>query len=507
MHKIIECVPNFSEGRRFEVVQALASALTCASGAALLDTSMDPAHNRCVISVAGDPKAVSIGIIAAVGRAMELIDLRSHEGQHPRMGAADVIPLIPISGITMGECIDLSAQLAEEIAQRYGIPIYLYGQSARIPERRDLAVVRSGGFERIRTEIETDPRRRPDFGPCRIHPSAGATAIGARDPLIAFNVYLQSEDIKVAQAIAKKVRFSSGGLQHVKALGFEIRHRKQVQVSMNLTNFAQTPIFTAFDGVCAEAGRLGVSVVSSEIVGLAPQAALDACAGHYLKLEGFSRNQVLENRLNAMLPSGPGLDEFIEDVSAPEAVPGGGSVAALAGALAAALGEMVAGLTEGEYRGGEAGTLAVELHANLAHVTKKLQELMQADSAAYQAVVDARKLPRKTKKQLAARKQAIEVAMRAATAIPLQTARQALSVLRCLQQLMNTGNQDARSDAATGAQLAFAAIKGSQYAVFVNVAGIQDENFARRCRDECLEIASRAKELIQGIDDQLTSVR
>jgi glutamate formiminotransferase / formiminotetrahydrofolate cyclodeaminase len=494
-------VPNFSEGRSPEVVDALAKALTCAPGAVLLDSTMDPAHNRCVISVAGDPAAVKAGIMAAVGKAVELIDLRHHHGQHPRMGAVDVIPLIPISGITMEECVRLSVEVAERIAEKYGIPVYLYEQSARVPERRDLAAIRKGEFEGIRAEIEMDPRRRPDFGPCKVHPSAGAAAVGARYPLIAFNVYLQTEDLQVARSIAKKVRYSSGGLQNVKALGFQIGYRRQVQVSMNLTNFEKTPIFKAFDSVCEEANRLGVLVGSSEIVGLAPQAALDACAGHYLKMEGFSANQILENRLKAMLPSKADLKQFIADVAAPEALPGGGSVAALAGTLAAALGQMTAGLTVGKH---DAESDAKNLSANLANARTKLQELIQADCMAYQAVIDAGRLPGGTEKQRAERRQAIGEAMHGATEVPLETARTALGVLEWLQHLINRVNQNARSDAASGAQLAFAAIKASQYAILSNLAGIQDGKFSLRCRAECYEIASKAEGLIQSIDAQMT---
>jgi glutamate formiminotransferase/formiminotetrahydrofolate cyclodeaminase len=488
------------------VVNALSAALKSTPGVALLDSAMDPAHNRCVISVAGDPRAISVGIIAAVGTAMELIDLRQHEGQHPRMGATDVIPLIPISGITMEECIELSAEIAEEIAERYGIPTYLYEQSARVPARRDLAKVRKGEFEGIRAEIGTDPQRKPDFGPCKVHPSAGVTAVGARYPLIAYNVYMQTQDLRIAQAIAKAVRFSSGGLQCVKALGFEIKNRKQVQVSMNLTNFEVTPIFKAFDRVCAEAKRFGVTVASSEIVGLATQSALDACAGYYLKLEGFSRNQILENRLKATLPYDSGLEEFIANVASPEAVPGGGSVAALAGALAAALGEMMAGLTEGENEHPAIESQVIDFCAKLANARTRLQDLIWADSAAYRAAVNAFKLPNETKQHIAMRRQAIERALRGATEIPLQTAQAALTVLEALQALINIGNKNARSDAATGAHLAVAAIKGSQYAIFSNIAVLEDRDFAQSCRFECCNIASKAQELIQSIDAQMTSL-
>jgi glutamate formiminotransferase len=274
---------------------------------------------------------------------VEFIDLRQHQGEHPRMGAADVIPFIPISGLTMEECIELSVKIAQEIAEKYRIPVYLYEKSARIAARQDLAQVRKGEFEVIREEIRTNPDRRPDFGPREVHPSAGVTAVGARYPLIAYNVYLNTPDLKIAQAIARVIRHSSGGLRYVKALGFEIKDRNQVQVSINLTNYEGTSIFRAFEMVCREAQRFGVSVASSEIVGLVPQKALDACGEYYLRLENFDAKQILENRLSAVLPGAEEktLNHFLSRVAAAEAVPGGGSVAALAGSLAAVW-EMVA---------------------------------------------------------------------------------------------------------------------------------------------------------------------
>jgi glutamate formiminotransferase / formiminotetrahydrofolate cyclodeaminase len=505
LSKVIECVPNFSEGKRREIVEALSLALTGVPGVALLNCTMDPSHNRCVISVAGEPKAVSAGIIAAVGKAVELIDLRHHEGQHPRMGSTDVIPIIPISGISMEECIELSAELAQRIAAQYGIPTYLYELSARVPARRDLAAIRKGGFERIRAEIGKDPRRRPDFGPCEVHPSAGVTAIGARAPLIAFNVFLKTKDLKVAQAIAKAVRFSSGGLRNVKALGFEIAHRGQVQVSMNLTDFKETPIFRAFDSVCAEAQRHGVAVASSEIIGLAPQAAIDDCAGHYLRLDNFSSNQILENRLEALLHRDSGMEEYLASVAAPEAVPGGGNVAALAGALAAALGEMTASLTERKSNCREAQLTIKEARASLVLERKKLVELAREDAIAYQAVIDAYKLPKDTMRNAEIRRLAVEQAMRRATEIPLRTAHAALNVLQLLQALVNAGSKETRSDAATGAQLAYAAVKGSQYAILFNTAGLQDKELAESCLEECSDIVSKAQAMIQSIDISITS--
>ena len=506
MKKIVECVPNFSEGRRKEVVDQIAAALTSVPGAALLDCELDAAHNRCVISIAGEPKAVADGVIEAVGKAVELIDLNQHRGEHPRMGATDVIPFIPISGITMEECVELSVHVAQRIAERYRIPVYLYEQSARIPARQDLAYVRKGEFEGIREEIRTNPNSRPDFGPSEVHSTAGATAIGARFPLIAYNVYLRTPDLKIAQAIARAVRFSGGGLRYVKALGFEIKERGQVQVSMNLTNYEGSPIFRAFDMVAREAERHGVSVASSEIVGLVPQKALDACADYYLRLEGFSQNQILENRLESTLVREPGMTDFLGSVAAPEAVPGGGSVAALAASLAAALGEMVAGLTEGKRKHEAVESQVRDIHAKLAEARGGLlQGLVKEDSAAYQGVIVAMKLPKETDEQKTARAEAIESATRRATEVPLKTARAAVGVLEHLQILARIGNPNARSDAATGAQLAFAALKGAQYNVLINVGSLKDRAFAESCRKEASDLVLKAQDLLQSIDALMTT--
>ncbi len=506
MNKIVECVPNFSEGRRKDVVEALASALTSAHGVALLDTEMDAAHNRCVITVAGAPEGVAEGVVRAVGRAAELIDLRQHRGEHPRMGATDVIPFVPISGITMDECVDLSLKVAAEVAKRYDIPVYLYEQSARVPARQDLAYIRKGEFEGIREEIATDPAREPDFGPAKVHPTAGAVAVGARFPLIAYNIYLNTSDLQVAQAIARAIRNSSGGLRYVKALGFEIKERNQVQVSMNLTNYEATPIFRVFDMVVREAERYGATVGSSEIVGLVPQNALTACADFHLRLEGFTGRQILENRLQEKLPRGQGLEEFVDSVATAEAVPGGGSVAALAGALAAALGEMVCGLTEDREKYKAVEPRVKELHQYLLEAQKGLQELVREDAEAYQLVMDALKLPRQTTRQNAVRAEALDRATRKATEVPLRTARSSVQVLEWLQALTKIGNTNAKSDAAVGAQLAFAALKGAQYNVLINLSGLGDKAFAETCRREADKLAGTGNEILQIIDTMMTAM-
>ena len=505
MKRIVECVPNFSEGQRKEVVDALAAALTGVPGVALLDSEMDAAHNRCVITIAGEPEAVATAVLSGVAKAVELIDLRRHKGEHPRMGAADVIPFIPIAGVTMDECVRLSVKVAEQIAGQLRIPVYLYEQSARIDARRDLAYVRKGEFEGIREEIAANPDRRPDFGPLEVHPSAGATAVGARFPLVAYNVYLRSSDLKVAQAIAKAVRFSGGGLRYVKALGFEIKDRNQVQVSMNLTNYEGTPVFRAFEMVAREAERFGVSVASSEIVGLVPQKALNACTENFLRLEGFGENQILESRLEASLKREPGMEEFISSVASSEPVPGGGSVSALAGSLAAALGEMVAGLTEGKKKYESVDGRVRELHARLTVARGALHELVREDAAAYQQVMRAMKLPKATPEEKTARNAAIEQATRSATEVPLRTARMAAEVVADLEVLAGIGNTNARSDAAVGAQLACAAIKGAQYNVLINLPGLKDTSFAESCRTEAAALARNGQAALQRIDAMMCS--
>jgi glutamate formiminotransferase/formiminotetrahydrofolate cyclodeaminase len=499
LKKIIECVPNFSEGRKKEVVDLLIAAMTGGSGVALLDSEMDAVHNRAVISVAGDPEAVARGVIEGIGKAVELIDLRHHKGEHPRMGAADVIPFIPISGITIEECIDLSARVAQAVAERYGIPVYLYDQSARIPARQDLAYVRRGQFEGIREEIRTNPERKPDFGPCEVHPSAGATAIGARFPLIAYNIYLQTTDLKIAQDIAHSIRFSSGGLRYVKALAFEIKTRSQVQVSMNLTNYEATPIFRVFDLVRREAKRYGVSIASSEIVGLISQRALDTAAEYYLSLENFSRNQVLENRVSEALHD-QGIDEFISSVAAAEPAPGGGSVAALAGSLAAALGEMMSGLTEGRSQFAAAEHRVREIHAKLTNLRNTLRVLVHEDAASFQSLLDAIRLPKNAEEEKVLRGEAIQKATRGATETPLRTARAAFRILEHLRILVEIGNPNAKCDAAVGAQLAYAALKGAQYNVLVNISGLKDRSYAESCRAETSDLALRGQKVLQQID-------
>jgi glutamate formiminotransferase len=301
--QVIECVPNVSEGRRREIVQAIADAIAAVPGVRLLDHSSDPAHNRSVFTLAGDAAGVEQAVLALVDRAVAAIDLRAHRGEHPRLGAVDVVPFVPIDGVTMADCVELARRVGAAVAERFAIPVYLYEEAASSPARKNLEDIRRGEFEGLAAKMAS-PGWAPDFGPDRPHPSAGATVIGARMPLIAYNINLATDRLDVAKKIAAAIRHSSGGFRYVKAMGIALEGRGVVQVSMNLTNYEKTPIFRVFDVVCREAARYGVSVLESEIVGLVPAGALTDAAAHYLQLAGFSKDQVLENRLQAS-GSGP----------------------------------------------------------------------------------------------------------------------------------------------------------------------------------------------------------
>jgi glutamate formiminotransferase len=294
MKRIIECVPNFSEGRRKEIIDQIVEALASVEGIRVLDVQSDADHNRSVVTMVGEPEAVEEAAFRGTERAAQLIDMDQHQGEHPRMGATDVVPFVPIAGATMPDCVEMARRLGERVGRELSIPVYLYEEAAARPERHNLANVRRGEYEGLKAEIETAPHRVPDFGPAKIG-KAGATAIGARPPLVAFNIYLNTEDVTIAKAIARAVRHSSGGLRYVKALGLLVEGR--AQVSMNLTDYRQTPIHRVVEMIRREAARYGVAISSSEVVGLIPNEALANVARFYLQLDDFSSDQILENRL------------------------------------------------------------------------------------------------------------------------------------------------------------------------------------------------------------------
>src|SRR6201993_323817 len=417
MSTLVECVPNFSEGRDQSKVDAIVDAMKV-PGVYLLDREMDADHNRCVITLVGERDAIQEAAIRGVGRAAELIDLTQHQGAHPRMGAADVVPFIPIEGVTLEDCVAMAKHVGAEIAKRFAIPVYLYEAAATSPERQNLENIRRGQFEGIRAEIETNPARKPDFGEAKVHPTAGATVVGARKFLIAYNVFLNTTDVDVAKKIAKAMRASSGGFRFVKGAGFLVRG--MAQVSMNLTDFEQTPIHRVFEIVKREAARYGVMPVSSEIVGLIPKKALEQAAEWFLQVENFDSSLILENRLAAVMTGKMavgglrgGTEPFIEQLAAPTATPGGGSAAAAAGAMAAGLATMVASMSRGKKAYLQHEKELSEAIARLSQLREDLKASIDADAESYNAVMKAYKAAKESQDG----EGVVNAALRLATAV------------------------------------------------------------------------------------------
>ena len=468
MAALVECVPNFSEGRNEKVIEEIRAAILSIAGVKLLDIQSDADHNRSVFTFVAPPEAAVDAAFAAVKVASEKIDMRSHSGEHPRMGATDVVPFIPVEEISMVECIDLARRLAKRIGDELDIPVYLYGQAAARPERVRLPDVRKGEFEGLRDEIGTDPAREPDFGPNRIHPSAGATAVGARPFLVAYNVYLTNADEALAKAIAKKLRTSSGGLPALQAMGITVGG--QPQVSMNLLDIDETGMHTAFEAVAAEARAAGADVAWSEIVGLVPERAVLRTAESHLKLREPVEMHVLESKIRR--EAGPSMQQFLDAVAGPTPAPGGGTVAAVAGALAAALAAMVARLTIGrkKYIDVEAEFKAIAVEAE--QLREQLMRLGSEDSEAYGLVTKAYAIP---KEQAFERGIAIQQALVQASFVPLNTIHAASRVAALASRAATAGNRNAATDAGVAALLAGAAAKGAAYNVQTNVAIMADK--------------------------------
>nr|HID12348.1 glutamate formimidoyltransferase [Anaerolineae bacterium] len=505
MRPIVECVPNFSEGRRPEVIQAIVEAMAAVPGVHVLDVQSDADHNRSVVTLVGPPEAVEEAAFRSIARAAELINLDEHRGAHPRIGATDVVPFVPVSGVTMEECVQMARRLGQRVGEELGIPVYLYEAAATRPERVNLADIRRGEYEGLRTEIETDPSRAPDFGPAKLGP-AGATVIGARPFLIAFNVYLNTDNVSIAKRIARAVRHSSGGLRHVKALGLPVQG--QAQVSMNLTDFRHTPIHCVMEMIRSEATRYGVAVTHSELVGLVPQRALIDAACWYLQLE-IAPEQVLENRLAGLEPDVTPTP-FLNAVAAGTPAPGGGAVAALVGALAAALTAMVGRLTLGKpkYAGVEG-----EMEALLAEAERLRQALtarIAEDTAAFEAVMAAYRLPKRSDEEKAARQAAIQAALAQATQVPLETARDAVAALELARTAARVGNVNGITDAGTAAWLAQAAVAGAALNVRVNAAALDEPAQAAAWLAELAELERCAETLltdVQAIVEERSGLR
>jgi glutamate formiminotransferase/formiminotetrahydrofolate cyclodeaminase len=462
--RLIECVPNFSEGRDSGRVNALVETVRSVSGVVMLDQEMDADHNRSVLTFAGAPEAVLEAALRAVGKAVELIDLNHHFGVHPRIGAADVVPFVPIEGVTIEECVKLAQRAGEEIWKRFQVPVYFYEAAARRPDRVNLENIRRGQFEGLREEIGTNPDRAPDIGEARVHPTAGAVVVGARKFLIAYNINLGTSDVEIAKRIAKAIRFSSGGYRYVKSMGVPLSTRNLAQVSMNLTDFEQTPLHRVFETVRTEAEHYGVPVVGSEIVGLIPKKAIEMAADYYLRFENFKPEVVLENKVAEATEKAGGINEFIDALAAPTATPGGGSAAAAAGAMAAALGAMVSGLSKFDASYYEAER-------------KFLAAAVDRDAAAYNGVMAAYKIPK------AERAPFVEEAMHQAALVPMEVAEHVFALAAKLDALSREAPSKFSSDVATARALAAAAIMGALANVHINFEYIKDEAFRQQLQE------------------------
>ncbi len=491
MNTLVECVPNFSEGRDKSKVDAIVDAMKM-PGVYLLDREMDADHNRCVITLVGEREAIQEAAIRGVGKAAEVIDLTKHQGAHPRMGAADVVPFIPIDGVTIEDCVAMARHVGEQIWKRYQIPVYLYESAATTPERQNLENIRRGQFEGIRAEIATNPTRRPDFGEPRVHPTAGATVVGARKFLIAYNVFLNTPDVEIAKKIAKAVRFSSGGMRFVKGAGFLVRGL--AQVSMNLTDFEQTPIHRVFEMVKREAARYGVVPVSSEIVGLIPKKALEQAAEWFLQVENFDSSLILENRLTAVMGGKmtvgglrAGVEPFVEQLAAPTATPGGGSASAAAGAMAAGLATMVASMSRGKKAYLRYETQLSAAIAQLTLLREELNGAIDADVESYNTVMKAYK-EAKTAADEKSADALIEAALKQATSVPLSVAQKAYEVGQITQTLGPMTNPNMKSDLTTATALAGAAVAGALANVEINLTSLKDEGFAADVREKAKRV-------------------
>jgi glutamate formiminotransferase / formiminotetrahydrofolate cyclodeaminase len=501
MKRLIECVPNFSEGRDLAKIDALVAALRSVEGVYVLDRESDADHNRCVITLAGEPEPVAEAALRGVGKALELIDLTKHSGAHPRMGATDVVPFIPVDGVTIEDCVALAKKVGQEIWKRYKIPVYFYEAAAMRPERTNLENIRKGQFEGLREELTKNPERAPDVGEPRVHPTAGATVVGARKFLIAYNINLNTPDVGIAKQIAKNIRFSNGGLRYVKAMGVDLKARHLAQVSINMTDYEQTPLHRVFEMVRSEAIRYGVTIAGSEIVGLVPKRAIEMTADFYLQFENFSPAQVFENRLaqalsGTPLESGSGklaalTQPFLDAVAEPTATPGGGSVAALAGALAASLAQMVAGLSRKKKSQAAYVEQLSQILAEMHGAARELAEAIDRDAESYNAVLAAFKLPKDAPEDERRREKAIQQATRGAAEVPMSVARKALEVYDRLGQLEAISSASMLSDVRVARLMAAAAVRGALENVAINLGSITDASFAAAMRSQAAALESQ----------------
>lgn len=483
MAQLVECIPNFSEARRPEVVEQIIQAIQTVPEIILLDRHSDLDHNRTVLTFLGPPRQVEEAAFQAIATAARWIDLNEHRGEHPRIGATDVVPFVPISEVTMEDCIAIAQRLGQRVGQELNIPVYLYEEAAMRPDRKNLENIRRGQYEGLKTEIVTNPDRQPDYGPPGTLGKAGATVIGARSPLIAYNIYLTSDDVSIAQKIAKAVRNSSGGLRFVKAMGVMVDGR--AQVSMNLTNFRKTPLARVVEFVRREAERYGVTIHHSELVGLIPQEAVVDTAVWYTQMDGFEPAQILESHIFKSLSRNTSLlqteeNNFLGRLASVESVPAGGSAAAHAAASAAALTAMVARLALRKNGGSAIEGTFLDIINETEELRSELTRAVEEDALAYSSYMAARSLPKDTPEQRTIRQAAVQRGIHNAILVPLHVAQTSIRLLELAAQMATLAHISAVADAGTAGSLAFAAFQAAAINVQTNLQGFEDDQLARQ---------------------------
>jgi len=497
VNRLVECVPNFSEGRNLTTVHALMNAVTSVAGVWLLDHTKDYDHHRAVLTFAGPPDAVTEAAFRAIRVATDLIDLRKHHGVHPRVGATDVVPFVPMQGTTMQDCVVLAKQLGQRVGRELEIPVFFYEQAATRLDHASLESVRRGGLDGLAFRMQSDPDWAPDCGPSRLHPTAGAVVVGARPPLIAFNMNLRTTDLEVAKSIASTIRHSNAGVPHLKAIGVALASKKMVQVAMNLTDHTVTSMQTAFEAVNAQAEQWGVEVAGSEVVGLVPQAAMVQAASQALRIEWFDPSQVLETRL-ALVLSGKRVEgtelpvsaehdgspqsvaAFAQAVAAATPAPAGGSVAAAVGALAASLGVM----------GARFSHQSVAEHRLLA-ISQRLLHLVEADGEAYRQFMRATKLP----SQEPSRPTAIPTGLHMATEIPLEITELSTEAGALLHACRKQARPGVQADITVGIVMAIAAADAGLYTVMENLKAQANQQLKIALQQRIRVVTQRLEEL------------
>ena len=553
MARLVECVPNFSEGRDRGVIDAIAQALASVSGARLLDVDPGADTNRTVYTLVGSPDGVAEAAFRGAKRATDLIDMTAHRGAHPRMGALDVCPVIPVSEITMAECADLARAVGRRIGDELQIPVYFYEHAAANEQRRSLANIRAGEYEGLAAKLE-DPAWAPDAGPVRFNARSGSTVVGAREFLLAYNVNLNTLDRRLANEVALNIREGGratrdakgeivrdaggtsikipGRLKAVRAIGWYIEQYRQAQVSINLLDYNATPLHVVFETAREEAEKLGLIVTGSELVGLTPLAPMLEAGRYFLRKQGKSAG-VPERELIEIAVRSMGLDSvaafeaekkiieyhftpaaplmgmpvtrFVDEVSTESPAPGGGSVAALMGSLAAALATMVANLTVGKKGYEDAWPALAALAEQGQSVKAALVRAVDEDTDAFNRVMDAMRLPKGTPEQHAAQDRAIEDANKAAAEVPLQTARLCLEAIRLADGAARQGNRNSASDAGVAALAGRAGVEGAVLNVLINLGSIRNAGFKARCAAECAALTNDARTACDAVQSHVIS--